>query len=223
MQNSIEVVGAAQLVETAAEYRADLTMSVRAAQTETAVNEATELRRRCVESLRKSGLRDSELQEGGADVWRPWYGKRKAGQEASHRILLACDDMQRLSGALAALEPLFENQRHTLSVFMRPPRFATSEEARRSAEREALANARTKAENIAAAAGLCLRGVVEVEELGSKIGHSGAYGDEAWGGYAAAAMGPGAGADEDAPVSLDPATRSSTIRFRVRFACQQPA
>ncbi|MDK2127064.1 SIMPL domain-containing protein [Parachitinimonas caeni] len=215
MDRFIEVVGTASLVESVVEYRADVTVQVRAAQVETAIKEVGELRAECIRQLRQSGLNGDELSEGGAEVWRPWFWKQKPGKEASHKLLICSHDMNRLMTALGALEPLFENQRHALSVSMRAPRFDVSIDARRAAERAALADAETKAKNIAECVGLKINSVLEVEELGVKTYRSGTYGDEDWmgvyaGGASAAALDAG-----DAP---EHATRSSTVRFRVRFA-----
>src|SRR5215470_8730003 len=137
MDPFIEVVGQGTLTEKVAEYRMDLSVTVRAAQGDVALKEATELRSRCIRTLKESGIKDRELTEGGGQVWRPWFWKKKPGQEASHKILIACPDWDRLFKALGALEPLFDNQRCSLSVSMRQPKF----EAKRSEWSASMSNA----------------------------------------------------------------------------------
>jgi len=210
----IDVVGTGTLSESVAEYRADVTLQVRAAQVETAIQEVSDLRSECIRRLRTAGLTDRELLEGGAEVWRPWYLKKKPGQEASQKLLVSCEDMQRLMGALGALESLFENQRYSISVSMRRPIFATNLAARREAERAAIADAENKAANIAGRAGLSLDGVIECEELDTKMSRSGSFGDQDWMGGAVAAGGAGGDLGE----TLEAATRSTSVRFRVRYA-----
>ncbi len=128
--------------------------------------------------------------------------------------------MSRLLAALGSLEPLFENQRYSLSVSMRSPLFQADSAARRAAERAAIADAEAKATNVAGSAALRLSGVIEIEELDLKVSRSGAYGDQDWMGFAMAAGSPAAG---EVGESLDPATRSSSLRFRVRFAVEPDA
>lgn len=219
MDRFIEVVGSAMFVENVVEYRADVTFQVRAAQVETAIKEVSDLRADCIRRLKEAGLSSDELSEGGSEVWRPWFWKKRPGQEASQKLLVACKDMNRLMSALGALEPLFENPRFSLSVSMRTPCFQTSEFARREAEKAAIANAEAKAENVARNSGLKLDGVLEIEELDAKTARSGAYGDQEWMGFAAAASASAGEADEP----LEAAARYSTIRFRVRYVAAQDA
>jgi uncharacterized protein YggE len=216
LSNYVEVVGIGTLVESIAEYRADVTLQVRAAHAETAIREVTDLRNECIRQLRQSGIQDGELKEGGSEVWRPWFWKKKPGQEASQKLLVACDDMQRLMSALGSLEPLFENQRFSLSVSMGRPVFKVEDAARRAAERQAIGEARAKAINIAEMANLKLGGVIEVEELAASVSRSGVFGDQDWG---MAAMGAGAAVSDEGE-SLEAATRSTTVKFRVRFAVE---
>jgi uncharacterized protein YggE len=217
----IEVVGVGALVEAVTEYRVDVTLQVRAAQVETAIREVTELRSQCIRQLRSAGLAEHELQEGGSQVWRAWFWKKKPGQEASQKLLVSCSDVQRLMAALGSLEPLFDNQRYSVSVAMRRPTFLATDSARSDAERAAIANASQKAGNVAAGCGLLITDVLEVEELDTKTSRSGAYGDQDWMGFAAA--GAGGGSSDESGELLEGATRTSSIRFRVRFAVKRDA
>jgi uncharacterized protein YggE len=219
MDAFIEVIGQATLTEKVVEYRADLSVTVRAGQGDAALKEAIELRSRCIHALKDSGIESSELTEGGGEVWRPWFWKKKAGQEISHKILIACPDRDRLFKALGALEPLFYNQRFSLSVSMRQPKFEITSGERSTAMSGAIANAKSSAAIIAHEAGLRVTGVTQVEELDQRKERSGAYGDEDWrGAYAVAA---GAEPFEEAPESIDAAVRQIVVRYRVRFSVKK--
>lgn len=214
MESFIDIRGQATLIESVTEYHADLSVTVRAAQVETALTEVEDLRRQCIRGLREAGLADSELQEGAGEVWRPWFWKKKSGQEVSRKILLTCTDANRLYRALGALEPIFSNQRYSLSLSMRKPTFDATPDVRANSQIAAVANARSKAEVVAKAAGVSLGPVIQIEEIDERVGRSGAYGDEDWGfGYAAAA----AGTAEEPPEDIQGATRTRTVGFRVRF------
>jgi uncharacterized protein YggE len=219
METYVEVIGSADHAEVVSEFRADVTLVVRASKSETAVREALELRAECIRKLRESGLADGELQEGGAQAWRPWFWKKAVGQEAAQKILVSCADVQHLYQALSSLEPLFENQRYTISVDMRRPRFSSDPSSKQTTRRAAIADARAKAEAIAAEAGLRVTGVTQVEELHEQAGRSGMYGDEDWRGPMVidAAWAPSDGGQYE---PLENASRMVTIRCRVRFSVE---
>ena len=186
MEQFIDVEGVGEVVEAVVEYSAEITLTVRAAHVDTAIAEVTELRAQCIRVLRESGLTDRQLTEGGAQVWRSWFWKaKKSEQDASQKLLVKCNDLPRLMGSLGSLEALFANQRYTLSVAMGQPRFETDEAAVRLAERAAIAQATKKAQNLAESCNLRLNGALEVEEIGSRVSRSGAYGDHEWFGAAA--------------------------------------
>src|SRR5215475_12458645 len=186
----IEVIGQGTLTEKVVEYRADLSVAVRAARGDAALEEAIELRSRCIRALEESGIKSGELTEGGGEVWRPWFWKKKPGQEVSNKILIACPDRDRLFKALGALEPVFDNQRSSLSVSMRQPKFEASSDERSIAMASAIAHAKSSAEIIAREAGLKVTSVIQVQELDQQRERSGAHGDGAWlGAYAVAGAG----------------------------------
>src|SRR5262245_56407607 len=214
MEPFIEVIGRGALTQKMTEFRADLSVTVRAAHGDAALKEAAELRDRCIHALKENGIKGGELTEGGGEVWRPWFWKKKPGQEVSHKILIACRDRDRLFAAVGALEPLFDNKRFSLSVSMRQPKFEGASDERSAAMSSAIASAKSSAEIIAHEAGLRLTGVIQVEELDQQKGRSGAYGDEAWLGAYAVARG---GSSEEAPETLDAAERQIVVRYRVRF------
>lgn len=213
MESYIDVRGEAPLTESVVEYRAALSVAVRAAHDETALAESDDLRSRCIRALLEAGLGESDIAEGSGEIWRPWFWSRKPGQEVSRRILIACTDVNRLYRAVATLEPLFADKRRSVSVSMRAPRFDAAAASRAAAQVAAVADARSKAEIVATAANVVLGSVVQIEELDDQVRRSGAYGDEGWGAFAAAA-----GAPDQTPEPLEAATRTRTLRFRVRFA-----
>ena len=222
MDQYIDVVGQAEYKETVGTYRADLDLTVRAAKNETAMAEVADLRQACLRALLAAGLTGEEMSEGGGQAYQPWYWRRKdkVGQEASLRVLLAVDDMVRLQKALAALEPLFTDQaRRVLSVGMRPE-FAPTADARAAAEQEAIADARSRAERLASAAKVRILGAAQVEQLDVTRSRTGMHGDEDWRGFMVGAAAAGGLAEAEADVPLDAASRTTTVRFRVRFATQ---
>jgi len=224
MESFIEVVGSATLLEEPVEYRADLNIVVRAAQAENAMKEVGELRSQCIRVLKDAGLTEKDLREGGAEMWRPWFWRKKPGREAMQKILVSCSDVQPLYQALSHLEPLFENQRYSLSVSMRKPHFSASDDARIQARRGAVADAREKATALASEGGLMIKGISQIEELAEKTSASGMFGDQDWGGYAFAGAAVGAAdddsADEPGYEKMEGAHRIATLRFRVRFVVE---
>lgn len=215
MDNFIEVVGQASYDETIRNYRAEINLAVRAAHADTAIREAGELRNHCITQLKQAGLTDAELIEGGGEVYRPWYERKKAGQETSHKILIECADLARIQIALATLEGLFDNPRYSFNFSMNRPLFGIDVNTIKQAQRAAIADARTQAELLAGACGVRITHVAQVEELVAKVSRSGMHGDEDWGGYAACMAAGAAGAP--APIALEAASRSNTVRYRVRF------
>lgn len=219
MDSYIEVIGSADLVETVVEYGLELNLQVRATKIETALAEVGELRAQCIQQLRAGGLRSDELKEGGTELWRPWYLKKKVGQEASQKILIASDDIHRIFTAMAALESLFDHARYSLTVSMRRPKFDAGAERVQDTRRQAVSAAREKAAALAEQAGVRLGGVLQIEELERSVSRSGVYGDEDWrGGLYIASAGAVSEGESEPAESLDGATRVSTLRFRVRYA-----
>jgi uncharacterized protein YggE len=217
MKRYIEVTGQGILLEPIVEYRAELSVAVRAVKAETAMAEVAELRDQCVRRLRAAGLRENDLREGGAEVWRPWFWKKKPGEEASHTILISNPDVQRLYRALADLEPLFENQRYSIAVSMQRPRFEAPTGAKDTARASAIRDARSKAELLAREAGVSLGAVAQIQEYDELASRSGARGDEEWRGPYVAAAAVAAGGEPPPFEELEAAQRKVTMRFRVRF------
>ncbi|MDH3469529.1 MAG: SIMPL domain-containing protein [Gammaproteobacteria bacterium] len=221
MDQFIEVIGSSTLTESVSRYRAQITLSVRAASRETAGEEALDLRDKCVSTLREAGLIQTEIQEGGSEIWRPWFLKKQAGQETSFRLLISCDEMERLYRALGELEHIVaDKKRHTISVSMNRPVFAASEDDRRDAQRCAISAAKEQAEVLAAEAGLRLLDILQIEQLQQKYSRSGAFGDEDWGFLMVGSAEEADAGQGSAP--LETTTRETTVSYRVRFGASAP-
>jgi hypothetical protein len=141
---------------------------------------------------------------------------KKPGQEASRKILISCNDATRLFVALGSLEQIFSNKRYSLSVTMLEPKFDSEPKALADAQASAVENARRKAEAVAGTAGIRLGSVIQIEEIDTRTGRSGMYGDEEWRGTLAAGGSRLAVGEEGE--RLMPATRTKTVRYRIRFA-----
>ncbi len=213
----IEVTGESTYEEQISLYRFELELTVRATKGDTALDEVLQLRNSVVECLHANAIRDDEIAEGGAELWRSWWWRRKVGQEAHQKILIEVDDFARFATAAAALEPLFENQRYFLAVHTQQSEFEAEEETKDESRRMALQDAKRKADLIAKETGTSLGAVLQVEQQSSTASRTGMYGDERWRGIAIAAVG-GGGSDEGAPVvSLDGASRVVQVSYRVRY------
>ncbi|MDY6901327.1 MAG: SIMPL domain-containing protein [Cyanobacteriota bacterium] len=221
MKPYIEVVGESKFIQTVQEYVADINIIVRATKSETAVNEAIHLRNNCIESLLLNGLQKSEIKEGGIEIWRDWFARRKQkpGKEASQKIIVTCEDIARLVPALSAIEPLFENQRYTFTVIMRQPVFNASEELREKAKIEAIQNAISHAQILAKTANIEIKYVFQIEEISKITGNSGVYGDAVGGGWMMMGLAAEDSSDDyESYANLDKATRNVKVRYRVRFS-----
>lgn len=230
MDRYIEVVGEGEFVETAARFVAEVVLEVRAAKDETAVRELAELWSAALTALREAGIRDDEMIEGGTDVHRPWYWKKKVGQNVTRKIRLKVGDFSRLNAGLDRLEPLQARHmdRKTISIDMRQPEFEDLNDAQSRVLARAYENAKTKATRLAGAMGCTLGEPIHVEEGGWVKRNSGFSGDEDWGGDSsrfawgggivlggAAAAG---GAAADAPEQeLQRPSRTIFVKCRVRF------
>jgi uncharacterized protein YggE len=230
MDRYIEVIGEGQFIERASRFIAEVTLEVRATKDETAFGEATELAREAVAILRDAGLSEEEIIEGGSDVQRPWYWKKKVGQTASRKLIFKVADYSRLNRALERLEPLQSRnkERKTISVNMRQPEFEAGSPAKAEALRGAFRDAQQKASALAAQIGCDLGPVSSVEESGWAKRSSGFSGDEDWWGDSSRfPMGAGgvmlAGAAAAEPeLELPKPTRTIFVKCRVRFGLVHP-
>jgi len=225
----VEVVGEAEFDEPIETFIAEVTLSVRAAKEETSLQQVGELASRCVERLVGAGLARDEIADGGLDLQRPWWTRRReearAGKEATRRLLLRSPSLARLTAGLAAIETLAGGQRDTIDVTMKPPVFAGDEAVRTAALRRALAAAREKAQALAEESVMTLGSVLRVEEGSPVQRHSGFAGDQDWHGDAArfgAGMGylSESGGSESEPLTTP--SRTVWVRCRARFELLPP-
>ncbi len=223
----IDVIGEGKYVEEVEAYVADVILDVRAATDETSGREVAELRDRCVKTLVASGLGYDEITDGGGEVGQSWYRRKQPARHALHKLTIKTPDQHRLAKALGELEPLFSNQRHEFVVKMRQPVFADDLSVSLQAQREAVAQARVKAEVLAQEAGVTLGDIRRVEEGGRSRRASGAFGDDDWWGddQRFGSAGPalaGATATED-PLPTETPKRTIWVRCRVRFVIEPAA
>lgn len=223
----IQVMGEGSYTEEISEYMADIVLEVRAAKDQTAVAEMSDLKDDCVKKLVDSGIRNDEIIDGGGEVWRPWFRRKKVGKEARHKLTIKTPDMERLSRALSELEPIFENQRHHFTIGMRQPVFSDDLSAAIGAQKQALEEARTKAHALAEEAQVKLGGIVRIEELERTKRDSGSFGDHDWYGDSSRFGVAGAPSEvlgelgeEEESVPLESPKRTIWVRVRVRFAIQ---
>lgn len=229
MERYIEVIGEGHFIETACRFIAEVSLEVRAAKDDTAYAEVGELARDAAAILREAGLTENEMVEGGSDVQRPWYWKKKQiGQTAIRKLILKASDFSRLNRALEKLEPLQSRnkERRTIAVNMRQPEFEAGGEAKAVALKTAFLDAQKKATTLAGQMGCALGPVISVEEGGWAKRSSGFSGDEDWWGDSSRfAMGGGvvmaggaAASPEEPDLELQKPTRSVYVKCRVRFA-----
>jgi uncharacterized protein YggE len=230
MDRYIEVTGEGQFQESAARFIAELTLEVRADKEETAMSEVDELCGEALAMLRRHGIAEDEIVEGGGNLWRPWYWKKQAGQKAMRRVILKAADFGRLNRALEQLEPLQSRnrERKTIGIEMQQPEFEESPDAKSNALAQAFQEARTKAQRLAVEMNCTLGEPLHDEEGGMVKRNSGFSGDEDWSGdssrfgYGGAVVMMAAGAAAEPPPELQRPARTIFVRCRVRFAITAP-
>ncbi len=225
MDRYIEVTGEGRFVERAARFVADISVEVRAAKQETALDEAAALWKDAITVLRESGIAEDEIIEGGTSYYRPWYWKKQVGQTATRKILLKVSDFTRLNRALEQLEPLQARDRKSIVVSMRQPEFDAPAALKAEALKAAFRDAQEKAKGLCNEMGKQLGRVLHVEEGRWAKRASGFSGDEDWwgdsdrfgpagGGVLAAG---GAAAPGEPEINLENPTQTIFVRCRVRF------
>lgn len=216
----IEVSAKARFERVILAHRAQLELTVTAPRSSLALEEALELKQRCIRLLCNHGIDRDEIKEGGSDVDREWWrSDKKAQQSASHRLLFELDNLGRLQRALQALEPLFEgNNRYRLRFQARPPRFDESDAATSTAWCEAVTAARQQAEKMAVVLGLTLGPALWIEQREISKESTGMHGDSSPFLLYSAAAGP----TED---TLDPDSplQRNSVHVRARFELIVPS
>ena len=218
----VEVVGEGQYDEEVRVFVLELTLRVSATMSVTAARRDDILTRRCLQALTAAGgLRRDEIEDAGVNLWRPWWGGRKARDELIHRLVIRCDDRVRLAKALSAVEKS-TGRGKTVGFNMRQPVFDAKPEVRDAALRGALAAARRKSEALASECGASVGRVLLIEEEGSAVRPSGAIGDDDWFGDAgrfdmARRRISGLRAAGPEPEPLESPSRTVWVNYRVRF------
>jgi uncharacterized protein YggE len=115
---------------------------------------------------------------------------------------------------------VFEDPRHFLKVSMRQPRFEASPVVRMAAQARAVADARAKAEALAADARLGICHIVQIEEMSEFVQSSGVVGDQDPISIELALKRRAILTEAADPEAIVAATRSVTVRYRVRFAVE---
>lgn len=169
--------------------------------------------------LLETGITQEALFDGGMEVWRPWYGKKKTGKQVWYRLTVKHQNIDLINSAVSSLEPLLANQRYSFTLDMKQPVFKPEADGVEKALKQAYANASQKARILALSAGVTLGGVLQIEELSKAKRNSGAYGDEDYWGDEGRYGGTGgiafSGAAEK-PAIRSP-KRTVWLRYRIRF------
>src|SRR6185369_8546515 len=175
----IDVMGEGQYYESAHLYIVEIVLTITSIQKDTALTELEKLRKRCVDQLVLSGIEPREIRDGGKksnkDVHRQVYRI-----QASHKLIIYCEEIERLSMALIKIEKVAENDEQTVDIRMKQPLFKTDPELIKTAQNQAYDHAKQKAEIIVNRAGLKLGNVLQIQELVTAKRDSGMLGDEDW-------------------------------------------
>lgn len=225
-QRYIEVTGEGSFIENASCFVAEVTVEVRAAKKDTVLEEVGQFWTATIASLRENGIADSEIAEGGIDLFRPWYSRKKPGQVGSRKIILRVEQFDRLNSALEAIEPLRAGERRSLSVDLKQPEFDSTSDAKTRALSAAFIDARAKAESLSQQMGVRLGEVLRVEEGRTAHRRSGFSGDEDWYGDGdrfgdaggAIVLAAGGCAEELDEFTPSNPTRDIWVKCRVRFS-----
>jgi len=86
MDPFIEVIGQAALTEKAIEYRADLSVTVRASHGDAALKETIELRDHCIRVLKESGIKGSEFKRAADKRGVLGFGRRNQARRSHIRF-----------------------------------------------------------------------------------------------------------------------------------------
>lgn len=226
MERYIEITGEGSYAEDAARFVTDIFIEVRAAKKESAFDEANGFAKEVIHTLIKAGIQESELIEGGADYFRPWYLRKKVSQTGIRKVTVKIDDLSRLYSALEMLEPLQKAERRLLNIEMRQPEFEATSNSKAAALRAAYHDAKHKATEVANEMGCKLGPVIHIEEGRSSRRSSGFTGDEDWWGdsgrfSSGVTYSPVLGsAEDDEEITLENPTRTIWVKCRVRFQIQ---
>jgi len=209
----IEVTGQGRHNEKILVFLADVTATVASTKKGGAAERGEAFIRRCLDALLSAGLRRDEIEDAGFDLGPDWWRKRNT---SVRRFIVRTADLSRLSEAMEAVERV-GGQRKSVSVHMRQPVFGTDPEQLAKALRDAVAEARSKAQVLAMGCGLTLGPVLNVEEEDPSKRASGFLGDEDWSGWGVAVRRRARGRGGAEPEPLGTPRRTVTVNVRVRF------
>jgi len=215
MDRYIEVIGEAVCFEAVTLYRLEFTLTAEAKRVEDAITQASEVKSACIQALLARGLPQECMSEGGDEISRHLAWNKKT--EVMQRILIEAADLSKVAPAISSLGPLLKNSKCNVSLSARKPRFEARPEDKSKARFAAIEDAREKASDLAAALGISLGAVVQVEQLPSRIEKTGAFGDDtqlvpAFEGESLCEIEPA-----ELPGKVVSPTRAVTTLYRVRF------
>ncbi len=159
----IEVIGLATIERKIELYRMELSITVRHKRWKPVAGEATELRERVLKVLTDAGVRPENVEEAGGLVKRTRWER-----SSTHNLLIGDSDIRVLARALAQVQPLFSEKRYEFSSQFSEPVFSKVKDRSADALKEAVDNAKRRAEALAQGAGLRLGEVLRILELPPK-------------------------------------------------------
>lgn len=215
MDRYIEVIGEGVCFESVTLYRLEFTLTAEAKRLEDAITQAGEVKSACIQALLAKGIPQECISEGGDEISRQLAWSKKT--EAMQRILIEAADLSKVAPAISSLGPLLKNSKCNVSLSARKPRFEARPEDKSKARFAAIEDAREKASDLAAALGVSLGAVVQIEQLQSSTEKTGAFGDDqqlisAFEGMSLREIEP-----SELPGKVVSPTRAVTTRYRVRF------
>ncbi|BDD11697.1 hypothetical protein FUAX_41290 (plasmid) [Fulvitalea axinellae] len=218
----IEVTGEGEYQERIEKYILELRIEVRASDEEKALKDVFSLKDKTVIELKRAGLATDNIIDGGHELWKPWYGRKKTGKCAYYKLILETGDENLLSKSIERATLLFQEQRFNMTYEMKQPKYENPIEAEKQAINDAFENAMKKASAIAVSSSIEIGNLLQVTELSKSKRNSGSYGDEDWFGDESrfgSALVAGA-AEEDNP-AMKKTERTVWIRYKFRFEINQ--
>ena len=220
----IEVIGEGKYQEKIENYVLELKIEARAADEEKAMKAVFSLRDEAVKKLKHAGLSSDNIIDGGHELWKPWYSRKKSGRYTYYKLILEVADENLLSKSVEHVTVLFQDhQRYSLTYDMKQPKYENPTDLEKQAIKDAFNNAMLKANAIADSSNLAIGKLLQATELSKSKRNAGAYGDEDWMGDASrfgGAMATGGMVEED-DTAMKKAERTIWVRYKFRFETSQ--
>jgi hypothetical protein len=147
---------------------ATLEVSVSAGRRQSCADESHSLREKVLAELKKAGLADRDIREGGGQASQTLWS---ASKSIVHRVVIRNASMDLLMSAMAAVERLFAEQPQRMFAgvkryftFHSPAPIYVANASADDATRDAIRRSRATAELLANASGVRLRGVLTIRE-----------------------------------------------------------